>query len=97
MSICFEWDNAKNLSNQRKHKISFDTAQLVFDDPFALSGPERIEGDEERWQTIGKIGTTLIVLVAHTVRFVNDTEIIRIISARKTTAEERKRYEKQAY
>lgn len=97
MFISFEWDNAKNLSNQRKHKISFETAKLVFNDPFALSGRERFEGDEERWQTIGKIGITLVILVVHTVRFENEIEIVRIISARKATAEEKKRYEKQAY
>ena len=45
----FAWDEAKNRRNLRKHKISFESARLVFDDPQALSERERQVGDEERW------------------------------------------------
>ena len=31
----FEWDEVKNRRNLRKHKISFESAKLVFDDPQA--------------------------------------------------------------
>jgi len=37
-----EWDDAKNRVNFKKHKISFETASLVFDDPHALSLQDRI-------------------------------------------------------
>jgi hypothetical protein len=88
----FEWDENKNLLNQKKHKLSFATASLVFDDPFALSRKDRFEDGEERWQTIGVIGAVLVILVAHTVGFEED-EVIRIISARKATRAERRKYE----
>lgn len=43
----FVWDNQKNLLNQAKHKVSFEIAQLVFNDPFHLSIPDRYDHDEE--------------------------------------------------
>jgi uncharacterized protein len=61
------WDNQKNLLNQAKHKVSFETAQRVFNDPFHLSVQDRCENGEERWQTIGMVNGVIILLVAHTV------------------------------
>ena len=40
----FEWDDAKNRRNLSKHKLSFETAILVFDDPCSLSTPDRVVG-----------------------------------------------------
>ncbi|HWG17752.1 MAG TPA: BrnT family toxin [Acidobacteriaceae bacterium] len=42
-SLRFEWDEAKNLLNQRKHGIGFDEASRVFDDPLYITAPERVE------------------------------------------------------
>jgi len=53
MTTRFEWDSAKAAVNLRKHEISFDIALRVFADPFALSEQVRIEGGEQRWQTLG--------------------------------------------
>jgi len=89
----FEWDEAKNRSNQAKHGLSFETATLVFDDPQQLSVQDRYEGSEERWQTLGLVGGAVVILVAHTWREQDDDEVIRIISARKATRQERVRYE----
>lgn len=89
----FEWDDEKNRQNLRKHKISFETAALVFDDPDVLSLLEREVGGEERWQSLGLIHGAVIVLVAHTYRDTDDGEVIRIISARMATPAERRRYE----
>jgi uncharacterized DUF497 family protein len=89
----FTWDNNKNAINKVKHGISFDTAKLAFDDPYHLSIQDRHENGEERWQTLGLINNQVVLLVAHTVYEENDTEIIRIISARKATKQERSRYE----
>jgi uncharacterized protein len=88
----FEWDEEKNRANLGKHKISFETAKLVFDDPDALSIQDRFVGDEERWQTLGTIDDVLVIVVAHT--WVDDErgEVIRLISARKATRGERKAY-----
>jgi len=94
--IWFEWDPAKAKANQRKHGVSFELAQHVFDDPDALADHDRIEGGERRWQTIGMVGGVLLLLVAHTVEFGNvEDEVIRIISARHADAKERLRYEKE--
>lgn len=94
----FEWDEAKNLSNLRKHGVSFETASRVFADPFALSEQDRIEGGERRWRTMGLIEGFLVLVVAHTVFETGDdeTEVIRIISARKASPRERRRYEDEA-
>jgi hypothetical protein len=89
----FEWDEDKNRPNLRKHKISFANAKVVFNDPHALSYQEREVGSEERWQTLGVIGGSITVLVAHTYREEDGEEVIRIVSARKATPSERRAYE----
>lgn len=89
----FEWDPRKNVLNLRKHKLSFETAQLIFQDPQIHSELDHIVDGEERWQSIGYVNSVLIVLVAHSVRDEDGEEVIRILSARKATAHERKRYE----
>jgi len=89
----FIWDDNKNKSNLLKHKVSFETASLVFDDPYAISIQDRFKEGEERWQTLGLIHGVSILLVAHIFLDSNEKEIIRIISARKATRKERKVYE----
>ena len=94
MQTRFEWDAAKEKVNLTKHRVSFKTAAQAFTDPFALVEQDRIENGEYRWQTIGLIGGYLLLLVAHTVQEdEDDTEVIRIISARRADPKERKRYE----
>jgi uncharacterized protein len=93
MKQSFEWDEVKNQKNQRKHGISFEVATLVFDDPLRIEQQERFVDGEERWQTIGMIHGVLLVLVAHTIRLEDDTEIIRLISARDATKAEIRKYE----
>jgi uncharacterized protein len=88
----FIWDEHKNHRKQLKHKISFETAALVFDDPLAISIQERFVQGEERWQTLGLLGGIVVILVAHSVEIQGDEEIIRIISARKATPREREFY-----
>lgn len=105
MYFYFEWNQDKNHSNQRKHRVSFEIAQRVFLDPNHLAVLERSEGGEERWQTIGMVGSCLLLLllllVAHTTIETDvegDTvEIVRIISARKADAKERGRDEAQKF
>lgn len=95
MIIKFEWDPIKAKTNVEKHHLSFETALLVFADPYAISEQDRVVDGEKRWQTIGLVNGSLLVLVAHTIKEEKDeTETIRIISARKAAANERKRYEK---
>ena len=89
----FEWNEKKNRENQKKHSVSFELAQQVFDDPLALSRLDRVENGEQRWQTLGLVGETVVLLVVHTVREEHGEEVIRIISARKATKHERRHYE----
>jgi hypothetical protein len=95
--VRFEWDEAKNLSNQRKHGVRFEEATAVFLDPLYVSVQDRIEDGEIRWQAVGMVEDLLILAVAHTVR--EETadgaliDVFRIISARPATRKERRRYE----
>ena len=95
--IRFEWDEAKNVANQRKHSISFEDASEVFRDPLYVSLKERIVDGEQRWQTYGEVGGSVLVMVAHTFKEESRsgivTEVIRIISARYAPRKERQRYE----
>jgi uncharacterized DUF497 family protein len=49
------WDERKNRANHRKHGISFETAALLFDDPYHLSTQDREVEGKLRWQTIGMV------------------------------------------
>jgi hypothetical protein len=98
--VRLEWDEAKNLSNQRKHDgVSFEVASRVFLDPLHLSVQDRIENGEQRWQTFGTVGGFVVLVVAHTIREEGAAgalvEVIRIISARRATSRERRRYENE--
>jgi len=92
----FEWDPRKSESNKRKHGIDFDIAKRVFRDPLKIRDIEGDEHGEIRWRTVGEIGGTLYV-VSHTVREEEDKEegeieFVRIISARRATPRESRRY-----
>ncbi len=92
----FEWDEVKNRRNIRKHGFSFETAALVFADPFHVSIQDRIENGEARWQTLGRVQGRTVLLVAHLIRDEDDgVEVIRIVSARKAEPKERKLYEQE--
>lgn len=99
MKMYLTWDETKNRSNQKKHDgIAFEEAAHVFHDPFRLTRQDRIEGGEERWQTIGVVHGVTVLLVAHTI--IEDengepVEVIRIISARRATPRERTYYEQE--
>jgi uncharacterized DUF497 family protein len=97
--VRFEWDEAKNEINRRKHGISFETATRVFDDPNIVQYIERIEEGEERWHAIGCVmfaqrGASLLFLtVVHTWAEKGAEEVVRIISARQASNSERKLYD----
>jgi len=86
----FTWDARKNRVNRQKHRISFETAILVFDDPFHVTAQDREVEGEARWQTIGMVNGVHVLLVAHTVD--EDADLIRVLSARKATRRERSIY-----
>jgi len=83
----FEWDEEKNLINKEKHKISFETAAHVFDDPNYIEMFDFEHSvDEDRYIAIGKVGDVLFVV------FTERKEVIRLISARLATEAERGLY-----
>ena len=86
----FEWDEAKNQANQRKHGVSFEQARELFtaEAEYLDLFDEAHSLDEERFIAIGPIPDGL-VLVVWTER---DENIIRIISARWATRRERTLY-----
>jgi uncharacterized DUF497 family protein len=85
--------------DQRKHSVSFEDASEIFRDPLFVSLKERIENGEQRWQTFGKVGNRLLMMVAHTVREEDahgaTIEVIRIILARYASRKEQKIYERE--
>lgn len=89
--IQFEWDNHKNEINIRKHKISFEEAKTVFYDKNAriIADPEHSQ-DEDRFIILGLSSSIRLLVVCHCYR--KNDEVIRIISARKTTKNEIKYY-----
>jgi uncharacterized DUF497 family protein len=92
--VVFVWDSQKNNINMKKHGISFEEAQKVFQDPLHLSILDiRFDYFEERWITIGQTHIGRLTVVAHLFFTESGEEVIRIISAREATANERKQYE----
>jgi len=89
----FEWDERKNWLILNKHDVRFETAVLVFDDPFAISQRDHTVEEEDRWITVGAIAPGSILLVVHTSHEEQEEEIIRIISARAAESHERNAYE----
>jgi uncharacterized DUF497 family protein len=87
--MCFEWDEAKNIANIRKHGIDFQDAVDIFSHPVLTAVDERFLYDEERWVAIGLV-RQIIGVVAYTERC---GDVIRIISARKATKREVRLYE----
>jgi hypothetical protein len=84
----YQWDPEKARSNQKKHGVSFADAVTVFSDDRALTIEDE-EPPEQRFITLGMDALGRILLVVYTYR----ENSIRIISARKATARERKQYE----
>lgn len=92
----FEWDPRKDTANRSKHRISFDLARDVWDDPLHVTSFDRVDARGElRWHTLGEIDGIVIVVV-HTYPTPDDETQIRIISARKATPHERRRYEEES-
>jgi uncharacterized DUF497 family protein len=84
----FEWDDLKAEANLKKHGISFREARRVFDDIFALVEEDRsADFAEERFLATGMVGDTLLVVV-----YTERSSRVRLISARRATGHEQRRY-----
>ncbi len=92
-TIHFERDENKNIINKEKHGVSFEEAKTVFYDEYALLEYDKNNSEsEDRFRILGISKMGNVLLVAHCTRE-NDT-IIRIISSRKATPNEKKGYER---
>lgn len=88
----FEWDSVKANANYRLHGVTFELAQAVFRDAFAVERlDDRKDYGEDRFIIIGMATGQVILLVVYTPR----GERIRIISARRATQHEEEDYFRQ--
>lgn len=85
----FEWDEAKNATNRRKHGISFEEAEAIWDDPGFVE-VHVMDIPEDRWVAIGRVGKRAYFTAAITYR----EGRIRIISARRSSRKEIDKYGK---
>lgn len=93
--IIFEWDAAKAVSNEKKHGVTFEEAKSVFHDDFAIQFFDDQNSDlEDRFLLLGHSNQSRILLICHCEQ--ESGNLIRIISARKATAKERKLYKGEA-
>ena len=90
--VVFTWDHGKAASNLQKHGVDFYEAASVFYDPLSSTFPDEEHSEYEfRFLTIGRSSGGLVLVVAHT----EDTDSIRIISARPATRSELTFYEEE--
>jgi uncharacterized protein len=86
----FEWDENKAVSNLSKHRISFEEAKTVFDDPLYVDFYDLDHSeDEERYLIVGESDRGRLLIVSYAER----GNSIRLISAREVTRSEREAYE----
>ncbi len=89
--IEFEWNPTKAISNKKKHDVSFEEAQSVFYDDFAVQFYDEENSEiEDRFLMLGLSNESKLLLVCHCEK--EEGNIIRIISARKATKNESKLY-----
>lgn len=85
----FEWDEDKARENVRKHGLDFADATAALEDEWALTmRDETPDVDEERFLTLGADTLGRVIVVAYTWRWAR----IRLFSARRATAGERRQY-----
>jgi uncharacterized DUF497 family protein len=84
------WSEEPKQASQAWH--DFETARLVFDDPYCVTFVERVSAGEQGWHAIGSIENIIILVVVHTHREEGSDEVTRIISARRATRHERNLY-----
>ena len=93
MGYIFEWDPEKAESNARKHGVTFDEASTVFGDPLGLLMPDPDHSlNEERYLVLGMSNRQRLLVVA----FAERPPRTRLISARRATPREWRRYEKES-
>jgi len=89
----FDWDPRKAKNNRLKHGVSFEEAATAFLDPAGLDGEDLEHSESEaRRLRLAKGSLGKVLVIAYTIRRKDDEEITRIISARRASRKERKKY-----
>lgn len=87
--ISFSWDEAKAQANHQKHGVTFEQAcEAILDPLIRAEAPEERSG-ESRITATGMTTSWVLLRVTFTLR----GEVVRLVSARRATAQERKTYE----
>ncbi|MEL6196147.1 MAG: BrnT family toxin [Myxococcota bacterium] len=89
----FIWDPKKAASNVRKHRVRFDEAVTVFADPLAVVVSDSIHEDRSLILGQSAVGRLLVVVFAEPEEEPDGEGELRVISARRATKHERRRYE----
>ncbi len=85
----FEWDDAKARANLAKHGIGVADVVGVFEDPWAMTMADYLTAvDEQRFVTLGRDHLARIIVVAYAWRGTR----VRVFSARRANARERRSY-----
>jgi uncharacterized protein len=85
----FEWDKTKSKANFRKHGVSFEEAELAFDDEYGIERLDELNSDDEIRYRLIALSPIRLLFVSYTIR---DEVFIRLISARKANSIEREFY-----
>jgi uncharacterized DUF497 family protein len=92
MALTFEWDEEKAVKNLKNHRISFEEAKTVFNDPLSITVADPDHSiDEVRYVDIGMSSQGHLLVVVYTERGQN----IRLISSRRATKREQRAYEQE--
>jgi uncharacterized DUF497 family protein len=83
----FEWDDAKEQANRKKHGVGFRTAAKVFLDPYVIEFDDLDATDEPRLNAIGIVDGRML-FVTYAMR----GAVVRIISARGAEPHEKRKY-----
>jgi uncharacterized DUF497 family protein len=93
--MIFKWNEYKAETNKKKHGVTFEEAATAFGDVNAkVYDDDEHSEDEEHFILMGYSAISRLLMVCHCYRG-NDDSVIRIISARKATRQERQKYEER--
>lgn len=85
----FEWDETKARTNKNKHQVDFELVERFEFRSALIELDDDLDYGEERWSAIGWVGLYLFTVV-----YVERSDAIRVISLRKATNNEKRRYGK---
>ena len=96
MPLQFDWDENKDRTNRKRHRVSFQEAQTVFldDNALLIDDPDH-SVTEQRFLLLGLSSALRVLVVCHCVR--QSGSVIRIISARRADRSERSAYARGIY